>query len=42
VVTAFSRSEDLWGSVEAGIHLFGSFAMTALGMLTVSLIRRSL
>lgn len=42
VVAAYSRSEYLWGSVEAGVHLFGSFAMTALGMLTVSLIRRSL
>ena len=42
VVTAFSRSEYLWGSIEAGVHLFGSFAMTAFGMLTVNLIRRTL
>ena len=39
VVTLFSRSEYLWGSIEAGVHLFGSFAMTALGMLTVSLLK---
>ncbi len=42
VVTLFSRSEYLWGSVEAGVHLFGSFSMTALGMLTVNLIRERL
>lgn len=39
VVTLFSRAEYLWGSIEAGVHLFGSFAMTALGMLTVSLLK---
>ena len=37
VVTMFARSEFLWGSIEAGVHLLGSFAMTALGMLTVKL-----
>lgn len=38
VVTLFSRSEYLWGTVEAGVHLFGSFAMTALGMMTANLL----
>ena len=39
VVTLFSRSEYIWGSIEAGVHLLGSFAMTALGMMTISLLR---
>ena len=38
VVTLFSRSEYLWGSIDAGVHLVGSFSMTALGMLTVNLL----
>ncbi len=40
VVTLFARSEYLWGTIEAVTHLLGSFAMTALGMLTVNLLRR--
>ncbi|MHB1678101.1 MAG: fluoride efflux transporter CrcB [Sulfuriferula sp.] len=39
VVTLFSRSEYLWGVIETGSHLLGSFAMTALGMLTVNLLK---
>ncbi len=39
VVTLFSRSEYLWGVIETGAHLFGSFSMTALGMLTVNLLK---
>ena len=39
VVTLFSRAEYLWGSIEAGVHLFGSFAMTALGMMTINLLK---
>lgn len=39
VVTLFARSEYLLGCIESGAHLFGSFAMTALGMLTVNLFR---
>lgn len=39
VVTLFSRSEYLWGGIAAGAHLFGSFAMTALGMITVNLLK---
>ena len=40
VVTLFARSEYLWGSIEACAHLLGSFSMTALGILTVNLLRR--
>jgi fluoride exporter len=39
VVTLFSRSEYLWGSLTAGAHLIGSFSMTALGMLTINLLK---
>lgn len=39
VVTLFARSEYLWGSIEVGAHLFGSFSMTALGMMTVNLLK---
>jgi len=39
VVTLFSRSEYLLGSIVAGAHLFGSFSMTALGMVTVNLFK---
>lgn len=39
VVAQFSRSEYLWGSIAAGAHLFGSFTMTALGMVTVNLLK---
>jgi CrcB protein len=39
VVTLFSRSEYLWGSIAAGVHLFGSLIMTTLGMATVNLLK---
>jgi fluoride exporter len=38
-VTLISRSEYLWALVHTTIHLGGSLVMTALGMLTVSLLR---
>jgi len=41
VVTLFARSEYMWGSIEAGTHLFGSFAMTALGILTANLLKNA-
>lgn len=41
VVTLFSRSEYLWGSIAAMVHLVGSFSMTALGMLTVRLLKNA-
>jgi CrcB protein len=39
VVTLFSRSEYLWGSIAAGVHLFGSLVMTVVGMATVTLFK---
>lgn len=39
VVTLFTRSEYLWGSIAVGAHLLGSFAMTVLGMLTFNLFK---
>ncbi|MHB1100126.1 MAG: fluoride efflux transporter CrcB [Burkholderiales bacterium] len=39
VVTLLARSEYLWGGIAAGVHLVGSFSMTALGMLTVNLLK---
>jgi len=38
VVTLLLRGEYLWAAVEASVHLFGSFALTALGMMTVRLL----
>ena len=37
VVASLLRGEYLWALSTAGIHLFGSLALTALGMLTVRL-----
>ncbi|WP_206951444.1 fluoride efflux transporter CrcB [Trinickia acidisoli] len=34
VVTAMSQSQFGWALAEAGVHLFGSFSLTALGMWT--------
>jgi len=36
IVTLFSRTEYLWGFIAVGLHLGGSLAMTALGILTVN------
>lgn len=42
VVTLISRTEYLWAIVTAGLHLFGSLAMTTLGlMLTNALFIRT-
>jgi len=37
VVTLLLRGQYLWAIFTAGIHLFGSLALTALGMLTIRL-----
>ena len=34
VVTALTQGQLFWAIIEAGVHLFGSFALTALGMWT--------
>jgi CrcB protein len=39
VVTLISRSEFLWAGIAAGVHLFGSLVMTALGMATIHLLK---
>lgn len=38
-VTLLSRSEFAWGVVHMAVHLGGSLAMTALGMLTFNLLK---
>ncbi|MHB1592247.1 MAG: fluoride efflux transporter CrcB [Sulfuricella sp.] len=40
VVALLARAEYLWGFVEVSMHLFGSLAMTALGILTFKLLER--
>ena len=35
VVTLIARGQFGWAMTTAGVHLFGSLAMTALGILTV-------
>ncbi|MDD5297408.1 MAG: fluoride efflux transporter CrcB [Rhodocyclaceae bacterium] len=39
VVTLLARAEYLWALGAASVHLFGSLAMTALGMATVHYVR---
>ena len=41
VVTLIARQEHLWALATAGVHLLGSLALTALGMLLVSVLSRS-
>jgi CrcB protein len=38
VVTLLLRGQYLWAGLEASVHLFGSFVLTALGMMTVRLL----
>jgi CrcB protein len=38
-VTLLSRAEYFWAFLHASVHLGGSLAMTALGLLTVNLLR---
>lgn len=38
VVDLLARAEYLWGFAAASMHLFGSLAMTALGILTFKLL----
>ena len=38
-VTLISRSEYFWAFAHSAVHLGGSLVMTALGMLTVSLLK---
>ncbi len=38
-VTLISRSEYVWALAHTAVHLGGSLVMTALGMLTVSLLK---
>lgn len=38
VVTLLLRGQYLWAGLEASVHLFGSFILTALGMMTVRLL----
>jgi CrcB protein len=38
VVTLLGRTEYLWALAAAGVHLFGSLLMTAIGMLAVNAI----
>ena len=38
-VTLITRSEYLWALAHSAVHLGGSLVMTALGMLTVSLLK---
>ena len=40
VVTLIARQEPLWALATAGVHLLGSLALTALGMLLVSALTR--
>ncbi|PIQ12983.1 MAG: fluoride efflux transporter CrcB [Hydrogenophilales bacterium CG_4_9_14_3_um_filter_59_35] len=40
VVALLARAEYLWGFAAASVHLFGSLAMTALGILTFKLLER--
>jgi CrcB protein len=37
VVTLLARGQYLWAMFAAGLHLVGSFALTALGILTIRL-----
>src|SRR5574340_685560 len=39
VVSMLARAQYAWALTTAGAHLFGSLAMTALGMLTVNALR---
>lgn len=39
VVTLLGRGQWAWATMAAGAHLFGSLAMTALGLATVRLLR---
>ena len=36
VVTLLARTEYLWALAAAGVHLFGSLAMTAVGMMATN------
>ena len=36
VVTLITRTEYLWAMITAGLHLFGSLAMTVLGLMTAN------
>jgi CrcB protein len=38
VVTLLARSQYLWAFATATLHLFGSLAMTALGLITVKVL----
>lgn len=38
VVTLLARAQYLWAFATATVHLFGSLAMTALGLLTVKIL----
>jgi CrcB protein len=40
VVTLIARQEHLWALATAGVHLLGSLALTALGMLLVGMLTR--
>jgi len=40
VVALLARAEYLWGFAAASLHLFGSLAMTALGILTFKFLER--
>lgn len=40
VVALLARAEYLWGFAAMSVHLFGSLAMTALGILTFKLLER--
>lgn len=38
VVTLLLRGQYLWGAFAASVHLFGSLALTALGMMTMRML----
>ncbi len=42
VMGLLARAEYLWGLAAASLHLFGSLAMTALGILTFKFLERGL
>lgn len=42
VMSLLARAEYLWGLAAASLHLFGSLAMTALGILTFKFLERGL
>ena len=40
VVTLLARAQYLWAFATAAVHLFGSLAMTALGLFTVKILEK--